>query len=65
MREKVGFQSKYPLLMILHFANLTLTRHLDLVDCKPQHIQDLNESILNSGFHLSKLCYPIFSSSAQ
>lgn len=61
MRKEVDFQSRYALLMILHFANLTLTRHLDLVDGKPQRIQEFYESRLNSGFRLSKLCYPIFS----
>lgn len=49
--------------MILHFTNLNLTRYLGLVDGKPQPIQELYKSRLNSGFHLSKLCYPIFSSS--
>jgi len=63
MREEVGFQSRYILLVILHFTNLTLTRQLDCIDGKSQRIQELYESKLNSGFHLSKPCYPIFSSS--
>lgn len=47
MREEVDFQSTYPLLMILRFANLILTRHLDLVDGKPQQNQKLYEFRLN------------------
>lgn len=57
------FQSRYSLLTILYFANLTLTRQLGMVDGRCLHVQGLHESRLNSGLHSFKVQYPIFSSS--